>query len=272
MLQSAMGDEPSVRSEASGLRGWLSDLLFTTLVHGPLAPLVLRLGGRSTIDHPVHGRASGMPDVETLLVTAIGWLADRKAVYERRALVVGTDRDVAEGTLVLAGAGGEGELRLPVAVVAERRKLREVELRVYHATRMLGSEPTKARERLVEKHKGPGAPLLVLDHLQALRAGDAKGVLACFESNGVVHDAAGREHSSSDGSLVGYFAERFGVGEEGGGADFVHGGYADDGRACAVELTLTSVRGKAVAPYPALAVFERGDSGLFRALRLYEDP
>jgi len=249
MLQSAMGDEPSVRSEASGLRGWLSDLLFTTLVHGPLAPLVLRLGGRSTIDHPVHGRASGMPDVETLLVTAIGWLADRKAVYERRALVVGTDRDVAEGTLVLAGAGGEGELRLPVAVVAERRKLREVELRVYHATRMLGS-----------------------DHLQALRAGDAKGVLACFESNGVVHDAAGREHSSSDGSLVGYFAERFGVGEEGGGADFVHGGYADDGRACAVELTLTSVRGKAVAPYPALAVFERGDSGLFRALRLYEDP
>jgi hypothetical protein len=277
-----MPDDAPPRTAGSTLRGWLSDILYPTLLQGPLEPLVTRLGGRSTIDHPVFGRATGLPAMATLLGQAKEWLDARRASYAPLALVVGTDRDVAEGTLTLTlpprpeepeGTPG-GELRLPVAVVAERRRSREVELRVYHATRPLGVEPA-ARDLSLRGQDGPTAPILVVDHLEALRKGDAEAVLACFESDGVVRDARGVEHRHQDGGIREYYAARYGVGladaGEKAGADLVARGYADDGRACGIELTGTKVRGEPRAPHAMLAVYERGKSGLFHALRLYEE-
>ena len=49
------------------------------------------------------------------------------------------------------------------------------------------------------------------------------------------------------------------------------GATADDGRTCAFEYTLTKMNGRPVAPQAGLAVYERGDSGLLRALRVYDD-
>jgi hypothetical protein len=273
-------DPPPARSPEdparAGLRGWLSDILFPTLIEGQVEPLVTRLGGRSTVDHPLFGRASGLPPLQTLLVQAKDWLAARRASYVPVALVIGTDRDVAEGTLTLALDEGPAWM-LPVAVVAERRRSREVELRIYHATSAKGLERADqaeppVRDLVLRGQDGPSAPPLVVDHLAALRKGDAAAVLACFESDAFVRDALGVEHRHEGGGIRDYYAARYGVGVKGetAGADLVAGGYADDGRACAIELTRRVLRGEPCAPHAMLAVYERGKSGLFHALRLYE--
>ena len=49
------------------------------------------------------------------------------------------------------------------------------------------------------------------------------------------------------------------------------GASADDGRICALEYTVTKVAGKSVTPQAALLVYERGDSGLLRWVRRYDD-
>src|SRR5215472_14194684 len=123
----------SGRPPPSGLRGWLSDVYFPAIVGGELDPLALRLGPRATLDDPLFGRSTGMAEIKAHLQKASGWFREHEASYERLGLVVGVDRDVAEGTLSIRIEGRS--LLLPVAVVAERRRSREVELRLYHATR-----------------------------------------------------------------------------------------------------------------------------------------
>ena len=49
------------------------------------------------------------------------------------------------------------------------------------------------------------------------------------------------------------------------------GARADDGRICALEYTVVRVRGKNVPPQAGLAVYERGETGLLRSVRIYED-
>ena len=57
----------------------------------------------------------------------------------------------------------------------------------------------------------------------------------------------------------------------GAGIEVLKGARADDGRICALEYTVVRVRGKNVPPQAGLAVYERGESGLLRAVRIYED-
>ena len=55
------------------------------------------------------------------------------------------------------------------------------------------------------------------------------------------------------------------------GVEVLNGGRADDGSTCALEYTIVKMRGKGVPAQAGLAVYERGESGLLRAARVYED-
>lgn len=263
-----MEEVAAERGTGAPLRGWLSDVLFPTLVERTLGPLTTRLGARATVDHPLFGRATGLPGIERLLAQAAAWLAERGATYSRHTLVVGIDRDVTEGTLSLTHEGRP--LTVPVAVVAERRKSREVELRIYHASRLLQSEAAPTRAPLPTHDGDLGLPPVVHEHLEALRRGDVGALLASFQTDGVLRDARGVEHLKSDGSLRSFYEDRTGVAREGGAPSRDGVGYADDGRACAVEFTVRG-RGESSAPQPGLTVYERGESGLLRSVRLYEE-
>jgi hypothetical protein len=46
---------------------------------------------------------------------------------------------------------------------------------------------------------------------------------------------------------------------------------ADDGRTCAVEFEIEKLRGDETTPKEGLMIFERGDSGLFRSVRVYDE-
>jgi hypothetical protein len=249
------------RSTPTNLKGWLSDLYFPALLGGQTAPFAQRLGSRATLHEPRFGDAAGLAAIDAQLKKASESLTQLGARYERGQFTTGIDRDVTEGILTIARDGKD--VTIPVAVVAERRKSREVELRVYYSTLLITPQNTRHPRLLgADSSIHLGAP--VDDYLSAARRGDAAAVLACFEENGVLRDAAGRTYGKANGQLTTYCAKNTPW-------DAVPGGYADDGRTCALEYSLVRMAGREMPPQAGLAVYERGDSGLIRTVRIYDD-
>jgi hypothetical protein len=230
--------------------------------------LATRLGAKATVDDPLHGRASGTDGIGGLLNRTADWLAKHAGSYERLAFTTGTDRDVTEGTLALTFE--TKTLDLPIAVVAERRRSREVELRIYYATQSVANE-RKKRAPLVAPSADVIVPPPVASFLDALATGNVKGCVAAFAHDGAVRDARGLQHGQKDGALEAFIDGLVAGGAFGAGLELERGGEADDGRTCALEYTLIKARGRDVDPQPGLMLFERGESGLLSAVRIYGD-
>jgi hypothetical protein len=266
-----MDDAPD-RGGPSNVRGWLSEVYLPALVSAQSEQLAQRLGGRATVDDPLFGRAAGHPALPRLLGEAATWLAARKGAFDKTAFTTGSDRDVTEGTLALLVDGKR--VSVPVAVVAERRPEREVEIRVYYSTRLIRGAPT-LRSPLVPRDDDLAVPPPVTAHLLALARSDVEAIIAGFEDGATLRDPAGRTHvkeGPGGGGLRSFYEALFasrGVGEP--GIDVIKGARADDGSTCALEYTVARIHGKDIPPQPALAVYERGESGLLSSARLYHD-
>jgi hypothetical protein len=251
----AMTDERS----PSSLRGRLADVYVPAIVSGGLDSLAKRLGNRATIDDALHGRASGLPSVEPLLSKLHAYFAKHKGTYRHRASTTGVDRDLSEGVLELEVDGKACEM--PIVVVAERRRLREIELRVYYAPPAAppNRPPRVALTRTPDPVPLPQLPAHVAD---ALKKGAVERVLAAFEEGARIVAPDGTSHAKKDGKM-----NRF-ISDLGAGVELDVAGSADDGRTCGVEAMLLLARRE---PVPAVLAFERGDTGLLRELRLYYD-
>jgi hypothetical protein len=241
------------------------------LVSAQAEQLVRRLGDRATVDDPIFGRTTGMPGLARYLEQAATWLTKREGAFDALAFTTGSDRDVTEGNLTLAVDGKR--VSVPIAVVAERRPEREVEIRVYYSTKPIRSAPT-VRAPLVPQDSELTVPPPVAAHLQALARGDVDALIASFENGATLRDPAGATHAKEGegGPLRAFYEGMFAshaAGEP--GIEVLKGARADDGRTCALEYTVARIRGKDIAPQPGLAVYERGESGLLCATRLYHD-
>jgi hypothetical protein len=246
------------RSPPSALKGRLADVYVPALVSGAVDALALRLGNRATIDDPLYGRAASLASIDPLLARVAAYFAERNATYEHISSTTGVDRDAAEGRLAMTIGGKAREL--PIAIVAERRRLREIELRVYYSPEA-GTDGRKPRGPLASM--GAEQPLadLVDSVLAGLRKGAVEQALAGFEEGSRLMDPSGLAHGKADGAMGSFFSE---LGE----LQVEIGGSADDGRTVCVEANVTRGRRDVV---PALLSFERGDSGLIRELRVYWD-
>ncbi len=244
--------------QPSSLKGRLANVYAPALVEGAIDALSKRLGNRATIDDPVHGRASSLASIDPLLVKTATYLGDAKAKYRQVASTTGVDRDVAEGVLTLQRDGKE--LDMPILVVAERRRLREIELRIYYA---LPEKPDghKPRAPLVSAGRDVPMPQVVAHVVDALKKGAVERVLAAFEETSRIVDPTSSVHAKRDGKMASFVTQL-------GGLDVATGGSADDGRTCCIEATVTRTGRE---PIPAALSFERGDSGLLRELRVYWD-
>jgi hypothetical protein len=259
------------RGAPSALRGRLAEVYFPALVSSQSDSLAERLGERATVDDPVFGRASGLPEITARLRESAAWLATRDPSFESNGLIAGSDRDVNEGFLSLR-LGGE-TFRLPVAVVAERRREREVILRLYYSTKKLLPTAKKSARAALSTDGEVVVPPPVKAHIDALERGNLDAVVRSFEEGATVRDAAGETHAKlgGGGPLRAYFERRLDANASSRGMQLVHNARADDGRACALEYTVVCLRGEPVPPRPCLAVYERGESGLLRTVRLYDD-
>jgi hypothetical protein len=262
-------EEAPERGEPSSLRGWLSEVYLPALLASQPEQLALRLGDRATVDDPIFGRTNGMPALLRYLEEVAAWLSKREASFERVAFTMGSDRDVTEGTLDLTFDGRR--VKLPVAVVAERRKEREVEMRLYYSTRPINGSHA-VRSPLLPQDDEIAVPPPIAAHLAALGKADVAAIVASFEIGGTVRNPAGEVFTrEEDGGTLQKFYERLFGNGSGGGVEVLNGGRADDGSTCALEYTIVKVHGKGVPAQAGLAVYERGESGLLKAARVYED-
>ncbi len=265
--------DASDRSSPTNLRGWLSDVYFPSLIARETEPLLRRLGNRATVDDPVFGRVVGPNALARRLEEVTTWLGMHAATFDRSGFVMGSDRDLTEGTLELAVEGRR--VAIPVAVMAERRREREVELRIYHSTKGIRGAHS-VRPPLLAQDDETTVPPPVAAYIDALERGDLAAAVGSFENGATVRDAEGQWHPKQEGGgpLEGYCARLIGSDGSpgsGGGARVVKNARADNGRTCVLEYTMLRVRGRDAPPQAGLAVFERGESGLLHALRVYDD-
>lgn len=249
------------RGAPSSLRGWLSEVYFPAILAGELEPLMLRLGPRATLDEPMFGKSSGLEGLTEHLGQIGKRLVETNASYDRYAFVTGIDRDMTEGTL--SYDRDNLRLALPVAVVAERRKSREVELRVYCRARELPRSAPRNSPFI------PPLPAVLPDNVRHLidcfSAGDAGGAAQLFDPISFTREPTARQREGRDAIEAG-FRSLIGTGVE-----LYPTGTADDGRHCLVEGAIMRIGSAPIRPTHSLFVIERSDQGLFRSLRIYDD-
>jgi hypothetical protein len=243
------------RSPPSALKGRLADIYVPALVSGTLDALSRRLGNRATIDDPLYGRASSLASIDPLLARVATYFAEGKATYEHVCSTTGIDRDAAEGRIAMTI---DGHARaLPIAIVAERRRLREIELRVYYAPN--GQPGRKPRSPLMATGPQTGLASLIEGIIDGVNKGAIEQTLAGFEESGRIVNPAGRCYTKHLGAMGVFLSEL-------GDIEVQIGGTADDGRTACIEGTVVR---PGAEPAPALLAFERGESGLVDELRIY---
>ena len=253
--------EPSARESGNALKGRLAEVYVPALVAGTLDALSRRLGNRATVDDPIFGRASTLSSLDPMLGKIAARFREQRATYRHVATSMGVDRDVAEGVLTITV---DGRLReLPIAVVAERRRLREIELRVYYATL---EADRRVRLPLTAERADVAVPQIVAHVLDALGKGAIERILAAFEEGSRWVDPLGVTYPKRDGSIASFLSNLRGR------LDVSTSGAADDGRTCSIEATVSRPSKPSVAPETIALSFERGDTGLLRELRLYYEP
>jgi len=235
-------------SPPPSLRGRLAEVFLPALVDEAIPSLMRRLGNLATVDEPIVGCSSG-DQLEAHIKKLSQWLAERAAQFSRSGVIVGADRDVAEGVLDLRDGGKQ--LALPIAVVAQRGTKRAIELRVYHATKSLGIDRRGPAPAIL----GDGViPSPAKDVIDAMRTRDTYGLSTVLEHDGTICDATG--HETERDAIAPLVAA--------GNFTFEPRAVADDLRRCAVECVRPSGRA-------SLVVVQRGDSGLVRSIRIYDE-
>jgi hypothetical protein len=230
------------REQASSLRGALCDVFFPALVTGELAELQKRIGDKATLAEPAVGASAGPPVREHVAKLETIY---RGASYEKESFVAGTDRDVALGVLSRDGAD------TPVAVLAVRRKSREIDIRVYHQKADSSMPEVPADPRLT-------LPRPVGIFLDALADGDVDEALDLLSPGEHLRDGAGKKHERDSGAARAFLVSL-------GVLDCDPSGTADDGRTCAVEGMFVTKGVKR----PGLIAFERSDNGMFGRITFY---
>ncbi len=264
-----MADAPD-RGSPSNIKGWLSDVYLTALLGAQEEQLVRRLGERATIDDPLFGRTNGLPGIVNCVREVGAWLAEGHATFEKSAFTMGSDRDVTEGMLGLDVDGRR--VSIPLAVVAERRPGREVEIRLYYATGPVQKRKRVPRSPLVPENNELSVPLPVSAHIAAVERGDLDAAIGSFEEGGTLQDPLGQKFTKGGHDTLRAFYEATFSPLAGGNrrntAAIRKGGRADDGRTCVLEYTAVRASGD---ERPGLAAYELGENGLLRAVRIYED-
>jgi hypothetical protein len=239
---------------SSVLKGRLSDVLVPALVGGATAALVRRLGPRATLDDPLHGRGASVSAIEGALVKLARWWRDDDATYRQVASTTGVDCDVAEGILRLRPEGAEA-VDVPIAVVAERKSMREIDVRLYYAP------PGRNDARVTPASPlGPEPRALVARELfAALQAKDLGAALAAFDDDARAVDPRGVVHGREGGALEAWLSALSGL-------ELAAIACADDGRRCGVEVMR---KGSGSRHRAALFVLVRSDGGRLCELRAY---
>jgi SnoaL-like domain len=230
--------------------------------------LVRSFAGQPRINDPRVGYVEGVRQLRAFVSGMADWLRERYAIVENVALTLTEGRTVEEVVLrLLADDGGLGQW--PVAIVTDRNPDRTLKaIRVYHSMWPLTGRHN-LRPPLLPEDPGlhtEGAPG---NYQQALAEGDLEGIVGTFEPDGYAREPSGGAyvHRGAEG-LTELYKHMF---ANGGGIPLEHCTLTDDGTRCAIEYNCVRWGVTDISPQAGVAVYERGNSGLLSAARIYDD-
>jgi len=230
--------------------------------------LVRSFAEQPRVEDPRAGHVEGAEELHAFVSEMTGWLRQRDAVVENVALTLTQSRTVEEVVLHLLG-DDERRIDLHVAIVSDRNPDRTLKvLRVYHSMWPLTGihnlrSPLLPEDPTLHAEGSPG------DYQRALSEGDIEGVLGTFEPDGYAREPSGGAylHRGVEG-LREVYSHMF---ANGGGIPLEHCTLADDGVRCAIEYNCVRWGVTDIAPQAGVAVYERGNSGLLSAARIYDN-
>jgi hypothetical protein len=154
---------------------------------------------------------------------------------------------------------------LPVATVTDRT-LKAI--RVYHSMWPL-TGGHNLRAPLLPQDPGLHAGGSAGDYQRALAEGDLEGIVGTFEPDGHARESSGEAylHRVAEGPRK-LYAHLF---ANGGGIPLEHCALTDDGERCTIEYNCVRWGATDIPPQAGVAVYERGNSGLLSAARIYDD-
>ena len=230
--------------------------------------LIRSFAGQPVLDDPRVGQVEGASALRDFGSEMADWLRKRNAVAKHVALTRTRTRTVEEVVLRLLGDEG-GRVEVPVAIVAERNPDRTLKaIRVYHSMWPLTGEH-RMRPPLLPADPELRAEGTCGDYQRALVEGDLEGIVGTFESDGYAREPSGGAylHRGAEG-LRGLYAHLF---ANGGGIPLEHCTLTDDGTRCAIEYNCVRWGVTDIPPQAGVAIYERGNSGLLSAARIYDD-
>jgi hypothetical protein len=217
------------------------------------------------VHDPRAGEVRGHRQLRQFVRRSQALLAERHARAETVASMHAGGRAVVE---LLAHLSDEsGEVRWPLAVVAESPDDRSVVFRTY-GSRLLVDGRRHVRATILEASSVHPGDVVGRYHA-ALDAGDADAVVNTFAPDGYFRESIGPDfvHRGTP-ELRSFFARMFSAG---GGIGLQDCAVTDDGVRCAVEHNCVRWGSHELPPQAGMTVFERGADGLLVAARAYDD-
>jgi hypothetical protein len=234
------------------------------LIEGNLEGLLDLFGNAPRVNDPRLGWIEGNV-FEPFVAASFAGLAERQARVEHLTTTSTALGAVEECVLSLVRRGET--VRLPVAIAAVIASETLTSVHVYHSMwPLMGAHAI--RPPILPTLPGIRLPATVERYDAMLRAGDARGIVELFETDGMVREPTGElDVHRGRGELVGFFARLF----RAGGISVERCSLTDDGASVALEYNLTSWGGDLVPHQAGIAVYERAANGLLAAVRLYDD-
>jgi hypothetical protein len=239
---------------------------FDGLLTGEVDALVGSFNGEPQLHHPFRGRIRGQRAFEAYVADTNEWLRRNNVVVEDVYRLVGEPRGLGEAVLHLDGE--DGQVDLPVAIIAEKSEGRIDEIRLYYSSWALGGRHVRTPPVLQVDPELRESDV-VGEYQDALAAGDVDAIVATFEPDGYAREPAGGEHVHRGTDALRAFYEL--LFSNGGGIPLEHCAVTDDGRACALEYNVVRWGTTDLPPQAGVAVYFRGQSGKLEAARIYDD-
>ena len=222
--------------------------------------------GEPRLDDPRLGRVDGREGFEEWARSTQQWLAEHGAQLRAVDLIKTPEGSIEEVTIDLTIDGERREL--PVAVAVDKTADGDLTaIRIYHSMWPL-IEDHRIREPMLDGDRELLGPGVVGDYQRALEAGDLKAILATYEDDAAMREAAGGDAHGGREKLRRIYELEF---ANGGGIGLERCQITDDGRACGLEYNFVRWGVTEVPRQAGLAVYVRGMTGKLALARIYDD-
>ncbi|MEZ4751845.1 MAG: nuclear transport factor 2 family protein [Bdellovibrionota bacterium] len=215
-------------------------------------------------DTPITGKAKGREQAEDALDRLVQWFRGHNARLEYGRMISGDAGYTAgEGKAFLQLDGWDVGLPLAVAMDLSQQKL--TGFRLYHTLWPVKHAHT-LRGPLFEAERATLPKDVAAYHL-ALENGEAASAAQLFESDGTVREPSGGLSGGPESPLSRFFEWAF----QAGGVSLHYHRLVDSGTHVAAEYTCYRWANKEIPPQAGMEFWDRSESGLFRAVRIYDD-